>query len=268
MAQELSRDVVGVGPAISSQTLAAATNEERGLRDSLDQLAALTVGRGQNALPDLLGHVAEFAIRAIPGADGSGLTLLEDGHAEIVVTSSELVRQVEDIQYGSGEGPCITAADEVRTVCSGALESDRAWPRFGPQVARLGINSVVSFPLVGPDGVVGAMNVYAHANDAFDDRAVRLGELFAVPAAISVQNAHALIQARRLAIALQAALTSRAVIDYALGVIMSRSGATADEAYEQLQRMAVTERRTEQAVAEGVMDDAVRRARRRRRSSA
>ena len=43
-----------------------------------------------------------------------------------------------------------------------------------------------------PDGVVGAMNVYARAKDVFDERAAALGEVFAAPAAIAVQNAKVL----------------------------------------------------------------------------
>jgi hypothetical protein len=38
------------------------------------------------------------------------------------------------------------------------------------------------------------MNVYAHTRDAFDDRAERIGQLFAVPATIAVQNAPMLAQ--------------------------------------------------------------------------
>ena len=49
------------------------------------------------------------------------------------------------------------------------------------------------------------MNVYAHRRDAFDDHAARIGELFATPAAIAVQNAQVLEQAKRLAAGLQAA---------------------------------------------------------------
>ena len=72
---------------------------------------------------------------------------------------------------------------------------------------------MVSLPLLTPDGVVGAMNVYAHGRDAFDDRAAQIGELFAVPAAIAVQNAQVLAEAKRLAASLQAALTAQSVID-------------------------------------------------------
>jgi hypothetical protein len=70
------------------------------------------------------------------------------------------------------------------------------------------------------------MYVYAHPKDAFDERAEHIGELFAVPAAIAVQNPQILAQTQRLAANLQAALTSRAVIDQAIGIIISRTGVT------------------------------------------
>ena len=110
-------------------------------------------------------------MQAIPGADGAGLTLIEPGRADTIVKSAPFVEQVDDIQYGIGEGPCISAAATGQTVRSGSLGGDPRWPRFGPRVGRLGVHSVLSLPLLAGDGVVGAMNVYAHAKDAFDDRA-------------------------------------------------------------------------------------------------
>lgn len=112
-------------------------------------------------LPEMLVHVAEFAVRAIPGADGAGLTLLVDGRADTIVSSADFVRAVVDVQYGLGEGPCIDAAATGRTVRSGSLGGDSAYPRFGSRVSLLGVHSALSLPLLGPDGPVGAMNVYA-----------------------------------------------------------------------------------------------------------
>jgi hypothetical protein len=51
------------------------------------------------------------------------------------------------------------------------------------------VRSALPLPLIGSDGVLGAMNIYAHRSDAFDERVAELGELFAVAAAFSVQNA-------------------------------------------------------------------------------
>jgi GAF domain-containing protein len=245
-------------PAIGPQP---PTADDVDLRESLADLSRLAASEGQQGLEQMLTHVAEFAVRAIPGADGAGLTLFQDDRPDTVVASAEFVREVDAIQYGIGEGPCITAAAEGRTVRSGSLGGDRAWPRFGPRIGRLGVHSVLSLPLLSPDGVLGSMNVYAHARDAFDERAAELGELFAVPAAVSVQNAQTLSQARRLATNLQTALTNRAVIDQALGILMSRSGCTADEAFDKLRVVSQAENRKLSVVAQQVVDEAVRRAR-------
>jgi hypothetical protein len=231
------------------------------LRASLTDLSNLTMDSGPDGLEDLLRHVAAFAVRAIPGADGAGLTLLEDDRADTIVASADFVKEVDAIQYGLGQGPCITAAAEGRTVMSGSLHGEKRWPRFGPRVAELGVHSVLSLPLMGPQGALGAMNVYGYARDSFDQRAIELGELFAVPAAISVRNAQVLAQAKRVAARLQTALTSRSVIDQALGILISRSGCTADEAFAKLVAMSQADNHKVSAIAQQMVDDARRRAR-------
>ncbi|WP_405015799.1 GAF and ANTAR domain-containing protein [Kitasatospora sp. NBC_00070] len=247
----------GDAPVAARSTGQVADDED--LRESLTGLSRLATARLD--LRVLLTHVAEFAVRAIPGADGAGLTLLEDDRADTMVASAGFVREVDAIQYGLDEGPCITAAAERRTVRSHSLGRDPAWPRFGPQVSRLGVHSVVSLPLLAGEGVLGAMNVYARAEHAFDERAVELGELFAVPAAISVQNAQALARAQRLAAQLQSALTHRAAIDQALGILMSRSGCTPAEAFDKLRVLSQRQNRKVSVVAQQLLDEAVARAR-------
>lgn len=249
------------GPPAGSDRGADADAE---LGASLAGLSRLALGQGQNGLEIMLRQVAEFATRAIPGADGAGLTLLENNRADTIVVSSDLVRAVDDIQYGIGEGPCISAVAEGRTVRSGSLSGDAAWPRFGPRVGRLGVHSVVSLPLIGPDGVVGAMNVYARSKHAFTDDAVALGELFAAPAAVSVLNARALHQTQRLAVQLQTALGNRAVIDQAIGIVMSRAGCTPDEAFDRLRAVSQSEQVRLLQVAQRMVEEAVARARARR----
>jgi GAF domain-containing protein len=195
------------------------------------------------------------------------LTLLEEGHPDVMVASASFVEAVDAIQYGLGEGPCITAAAEGRTIRSGSLGGDATWPRFGPRVGRLGVHSALSLPLKTPEVVVGAMNVYAHRKDAFDAHAARVGELFAVPAAIAVQNAQVLSQTKRLAEQLQTALISRSVIDQAMGIVMSRAGCTADEAMQRLRDRSQTENTKLSVLARSIVEDAVRRARIRHGSS-
>ena len=231
--------------------------EDDDLRQSLAGLSQLTSRMG---LEELLTRVATYAVKAIPGADGAGLTLLEEDRADTIVATADFVSEIDDIQYSIGQGPCITAAREGRTVTSGSLGGDPRWRKFGGTVARLGVHSVLSLPLNSPDGVVGAMNVYAHDRHAFDERAAELGEIFAVPAAVAVQNAQVLAQTQRLAAQLEKALETRGVIDRAVGIMMSRAGGTEAEALSRLRALSQHEHQKLAVVAEHIVQEAVRRA--------
>jgi GAF domain-containing protein len=234
------------------------------LRAGIGSLAGLV--SGSLGLPGLLVEVAGFAVRAIPGADGAGVTLLRldrmDNMVEQLAASAPFVAEIDHVQYVTlNEGPCITAALERRTVRSGSLGGEKMWPRFGPRVGRMGVHSVLSLPLMLPGQVIGAINVYAHAKDVFDEHAAHLGELFAKPAAVAVHNAQILAQAVALATQLQTALATRPVIDQAIGLLRGRSGGSAEEAFAQLRAISQSEHRKLADVAQRIVDEAVRRAR-------
>jgi GAF domain-containing protein len=240
-----------------------------GLRASLDDLAGL-VTEGLS-LDEVLGRVAKFAVHAVPGADGAGVTLLRTDRAENLVealaASHPFVAEIDEIQYvGVNEGPCITAALEQRTVRSGSVGGDPLWPRFGPRVGRLGVHSVLSLPLLLPGQVVGAINVYARAKDAFGDHAAGLGETFAGPAAVAVHNAQILTRALMLTAHLEIALSRRPIIDQAIGLIRGRSGVTAEEAMIKLRAISQQEHQKLHEVAQQMVDQAVRRAAARKRN--
>jgi hypothetical protein len=237
---------------------------ELDLQKSLISLSLLPTGVGQVGLESLLRQIAEFAVRAIPGADGAGLTLLETGRADTIVSTSKFAEDVGTLQVSVGEGPSPSAIAERRTVRCGSLGEQPQWAKFGPRVIRLGVHSAMSLPLRAADDIVGTLDVYAFAADAFDDRAILFGELFSIPAAMSVRNAQILSQAQRLAVQLEAALTSRAVIDQALGMVMARAGCTAEEAFDKLRTISQAENRRLALVAQRIIDEAVRRVRARR----
>ncbi len=233
----------------------AVNGDLTGSLTALSRLSAAGLG-----LEGLLTSVACFAVRAIPGAEGAGLTLSEPDRSDTIVKSEPFVREIEDIQYGIDEGPCISAAATGQTLRSGALSGDPRWPRFGPGVGRLGVHSVLALPLLTAGDVIGAINVYAHPRDAFDDRAEHIGQVFAEPAAIAVQNAQILGQTQRLVSNLQAALTSRAIIDQAIGIIISRTGDTAEKAFDRISRRSQAEHLKVAAIARQIVEVAARRA--------
>jgi transcriptional regulator with GAF, ATPase, and Fis domain len=257
-----------VSPPLGSRTSDQLSADDADLQAGIASLAGL-VG-DHRRLPELLEEVATFAVRAIPGADGAGVTLLNLDRADNIVAalaaSAPFVAEIDEIQYVTlNEGPCITAARERRTVRSGSLGGEKMWPRFGPRVGRLGVHSALSLPLLLPDRVVGAINVYAHGKDVFDEHAAQLGELFAKPAAVAVYNAQILADALALSVQLQAALATRPVIDQAIGLIRGRTGRSAEDAFAQLRAMSQSEHRKLADLAQRIVDEAVRRARARAR---
>jgi GAF domain-containing protein len=234
------------------------------LQTSFADLAGVVAQR--MGLDELLSHVAAFGAHAIPGADGAGVTLLlMDGtepRVEALAASAPFVAEVDDIQYAVlNEGPCITAVHERRTVRSGSLAGEMRWPRFGPRVASLGVHSALSLPLLVPGHLVGALNVYAYDEDVFDERAAHLGELFARPAAVAVYNAQILAQALTLTHQLQRVLSTRPVIDQAIGLLRGRLGIGAEEAFGRLRTLSQNENTKLADVAQQIVDQAVRRAR-------
>lgn len=231
------------------------TAEEDALAGSLEALAQLPTTL---ELKEMLTQVATFAVQAIPGADGAGLTLLEIDRADLIVKSEPFVRAIDQIQYGIGQGPCISAARTGQTKRSGQLNEDPRWPIFGPRASGLGVHSALSLPLRTPTKILGAMNVYAHAPNSFDSRAQQLGEAFAVSAAIAVQHAQIFEQTIRLADQLNAGLNNRSLIDQAIGVLRHRYRETAGGALRRLREMSADQHTSVTAVAIAVVESTAR----------
>jgi GAF domain-containing protein len=169
------------------------------LQEALTGLAGIVVGA--LTVGELLTRVAEFAAHAIPGVDGAGATVAHPTWARSRIQASavaaDFLRDIDTIQYEvHGEGPCITAMQTRRPCISGSIGDDRRWPRFGPAVARRGVHSALSLPLMLHDQVIGSISAYSHGRDAFAEHAVTMGAKFAGPAAVSVHNARILLEAQ------------------------------------------------------------------------
>ena len=89
----------GADPAQESGDGAASEGQLLSDEDDL-QAALLGLSRlvaGSDPLEALLTRVAEFAVHAIPGADGAGVTMYNDGTSSTVAASVPFVRDVDDL---------------------------------------------------------------------------------------------------------------------------------------------------------------------------
>jgi GAF domain-containing protein len=177
---------------------------------------------GNKTLDETLHQVAELTINAVPATDHVGITLLVDGTLKTSVFTHPDITEIDQAQYRTGDGPCI---DAYRTAAPYLIRSTLQpghWQEFRDSAARHGVLSTLSLPLVIHHGPIGALNMYARVEDAFSEEDQRVGELFATQAAFVLANAEAYWDARTLSESLDEAMKSRAVIEQAQGVIMSR----------------------------------------------
>jgi GAF domain-containing protein len=254
-------------PAQPEQPWAQLHADELDLRAGLQGVAFMVAG--MRTMSEILGNLAEFARRAIPGAEGTGVTSVRimsgRPHVQTWAVTTAFVEQIHTVQYNDlEEGPCLTCMASRQPAVSGSLGSDRRWPHLGGRVARMGVHSVLSLPLIVGEQVIGAIDSYAHERDAFTDHAVELGSQFAASAAVSLYNAQLLADTREHTERLQRALASRVMVDQAIGIIRSRSGVTVEDAFDRLTRLSQNQNVKLHVVAEQMVDEAVRKARIRR----
>lgn len=175
-------------------------------------------------------RVCSSALRA----DGVHLSVNLGSPLEPLATSaSSLTGQLLDgAQLMAAQGPCASAFEDGATVLTDDLRTDPRWPRLAPHVPE-GVVGVVSVPLEVGDRLVGALNVYCLGPTWHDDVLESVELLGATVAAVLYERTvHAELEG--LAADMTRALTSRAVIDQAKGMIMAEHGIDADEAFARL----------------------------------
>jgi GAF domain-containing protein len=165
-----------------------------------------------------------------------GVTLKRNGRAATVASSSPEATELDEVQYGYGDGPCLNA---IRTGKSTVISDSRAdirWPEYCREISDRGFHSVLGVPLMtGTDGGA-AVNLYAREPQAFSPDIVKTVEEFAAEAASTLQLALQLATYRDAAANLQSAMESRTNIDIAVGIIIAQNRCTQEEAIQILRR--------------------------------
>jgi hypothetical protein len=106
-------------------------------------------------------------------------------HVSSEAASSELPALVDRLQETVGEGPCLDAAYEHRTVRVEDMAHEERWPRFAAAAFEAGAGSMLSLQLYVEGDNLGALNLYAGEPSAFDDESEHVGLLFASHAAVA-----------------------------------------------------------------------------------
>lgn len=222
------------------------------LSEGIAELSRLLVN--EEALDDTLRRVAELACRTLGGADVAGVTLLRDGKPTTAVFTDLASPEIDSAQYETGIGPCLDAFRHQQVFRIDSTVADEQWPPFSEAAAEHGIQSTISLPLGVRGSGMGAINLYSREPAAFSDDDAEVGMLFAAQASVALANAQLYDSAYRMTQQLQEALTSRAVIDQAKGILMAQNGVSADDAFELLRHRSQRENCKLRELAQELVD--------------
>jgi transcriptional regulator with GAF, ATPase, and Fis domain len=174
---------------------------------------------------DALDAIVHTVPGAVPGADHASISRLHRGGRIVTVAATDdLVRQVDEIQYETGEGPCVEALARGLPVADGRDDAGR-WPQFAPRAAALGVTAWMAFLLSNDRHAHETLNIYSTQVGTFDDDARYVAQLFATSAALAMGKV-------RVEEQLTQALTTRKLIGQAIGIVMERYRLNEDQAFE------------------------------------
>ncbi|NEN51149.1 GAF and ANTAR domain-containing protein [Modestobacter muralis] len=193
-----------------------------------------------HSLESVLQKVTDLAARVLPGEPATSVTIVDGRRATTVAASHPLARQLDEVQYAQGSGPCVEAATTGVLVELLDTTTETRWAAFPRVAAQRDCRAVLSFPLPAQELVRGGLNVYARTSERLDERARQVAARFAAYAVVPVSNMYLYESAVGRAEHLRAALDSRAVIDQAKGILMERHKLSADQAFSALAEVSMT----------------------------
>ncbi|SCF05701.1 GAF domain-containing protein [Micromonospora coriariae] len=230
--------------------------------DPADALAELgRIRLDETSLDDMLRRIAELANRTVPGTRDVSVTLVRGQANWTAAFSGDVACDLDEWQYRQHRGPCLDASASGDSISVPDMAAEQRWPEWAARARAAGVESSLSIGLPIQGSVVGALNVYGAAANAFDPAAITVAEGFAAYAAVALANAHLYDSAATLADQMQEAMRGRAVIEQAKGIIIGERRCSPEEAFALLSKISQDTNRKVRDVAEALVDQAVRRTR-------
>lgn len=197
---------------------------------ALAELPALLLST--ESAEDFLSLLAGLAVRVVdPVRLSCGITVQLDGHPLTVVSSDWTAMQLDEVQHGNGDGPCLQALRSGEAVYIPDLLPENRWDEYRSRALSQGIWSSLSLPMTLSDDTLGAMNLYAPSQGAFGEAEQGRAKVLASQAGGAVGLIQRLRASETLVDNLETALASRTVIARAEGIVMARQRCGAEEAF-------------------------------------
>jgi GAF domain-containing protein len=187
---------------------------------------------------DVIDFLQVLAARCVELLDvaAAGIMLAGQGDSLMTVAASdERARLLELFEIQNDEGPCRDCYRLGTAVVNVDLHGARErWPQFAPQAIADGFRSANAVPLKLRSQVVGSLNLFHAGAGGLSSGELRLAQALADAATIGILQQRTIHRTEVVAGQLQAALTSRIIIEQAKGVLAERLKISTDDAFEVL----------------------------------
>ncbi len=189
---------------------------------------------------DIIDFLQKLSTRCVELLDvtAAGILLADSyGTLQTIAASDETTRMLELFSLQHEQGPCVECYTRgaARINIDLASPTDTAgWTQFAARARAAGFVTAHAFPLRLRQHVVGAMNLFRADRAQLGQEDTALAQALADIATIGILQQRTLEQSHTERTQLQAALTSRIVIEQAKGILAERWNTSPDRAFTAL----------------------------------
>lgn len=199
---------------------------------------------------DVLATLLDACAAAYPSDAVAVLVRTPKGGLDLLSSTSHRAEELELLQIQSNAGPCVESMDEDTAVfVVGAEELARRFGDVGAAIVEAGYDEAHAFPMHWRGQPIGGLNVFVRSGGP-TDRTV--GQMFADLATLAVLQSNDLA-ADQVVARVHEAISARAVVEQAKGVLAQTLGVDLDAAFDHLLAEAEASRRTLTQAAEDLI---------------
>lgn len=185
----------------------------------------------------------QFAVEQVPGCSHAALAKRRQRKIVAVATSDDIAQQAGSYPGG----PKTDTLESEESVTCADLSAESRWEVWTEHVRdTLGIRAVLCVPLRATKRSFGVLALYFDAPITDVSGVLTNAEAFATHLALALDSASTIEHQT-------VALDTRTEIGQAQGILMARSGLTADAAFAYLQRLSQTSNRKLHVIAQEVL---------------
>jgi len=215
------------------------SNQYRNLESSpMDEAAAYAalsqIALGGRPPERILGEVAALVKRALPETPEASVTLLGNDRPRTAVFSADVALKLDERQYDDGHGPCLDAAVTGGAIQVAMGEPDSPYPDLRQSAQREGVTHSLSVGIPAAGRLGAALNLYTSTGKPFTADSTRIAGTFAGVVGFALTAVGRDHDAEAVAVRMQPALASRAVISQAQGVLMAELHCSREQAFTRL----------------------------------